>query len=604
MSLPTRACLAMALAWAGGFGLPGPMAVGLPLLLLAIGLGWWMKVGEDEAPGGSRVLEMVALALLLGLLGRALGRVVIATPAALWSLPVVGLGLVIAGRRSSAWFPWLALALTGLALAAAIFGASFEAAGVHAQGRIYSTPILGVHPRQAVAVRIDGFGPHDIVADDYVDPPGGQGYDPERWAAKLEAELHAIAERNYAEGPARARAAYAEARVELREAMVPPFERDFYTSLLSVEVRSGTAGEGSTVEFVCPGQPLDPRARPASGAIGRSCPRKYLVDGSAGLGLASRFAGHTQVIGRDRARLARLLGWPSGDAKHDRRLLALESGAWLLVVALGGWLLGRRRELGELAGPAVGMIGVATVGLLLLALLAPSSEARSALDPHGGPTVLAILLLLIPARRDHEPAALPCALLLAILAAAPLAGRGDALELLAITRDALLDLGLAWSSATALAGSLATVALTIGAAISAAALVDRSRAVRVGDERERRHAGALISLGLVLACGLALALRKPADDLALLQSAAALLVLGVGSPRGAALRFAPGSVSRLRQLVLALVCAAAAAAPILDGDARSPVALGVAGLVALLCLAVGLRPWLRPGQRADPASHS
>ena len=140
--------------------------------------------------------------------------------------------------------------------------------------------------------------------------------------ARLESELHAIAEHHYAEGPARAHAAYSGAEVEIHEAIVAATERELYSSMLGVEVHSGTIGEGSTGEFVCPGQPLDPRGVAASAAIGRSCPRKYMADGSAGLGLASRFPGYTQVIGRDRVRLARVLGWPSGDAAIDRRTLS------------------------------------------------------------------------------------------------------------------------------------------------------------------------------------------------------------------------------------------------------------------------------------------
>ncbi|HVI00170.1 MAG TPA: hypothetical protein VM869_15745, partial [Enhygromyxa sp.] len=511
---------------------------------------------------GVELLGLLALAVLLGLLARTLGRVLIATPAALWSLPIAALVLVIGTRRRS-----LALApmLVAAALAAALLGASFEAAGPQPNGREYGSPVLGVHPRQAVAVRIDGFGPHDIIADDYVDPPGGQGYDPQRWAARLEAELHAIAALHYAEGPARARAAYANAEVEVHEALVPAHERELHASLLGLEIRSGTIGEGSTVELVCPGQPLDPRGGSASAAVDRSCPRKYLPDGSTGLGLAARFPGHTQVVGRDRARLAGLLGWPSGDAKADRRALALESGAWLLMLVIVAWLLARARDRSEAARGGAVMIGIAMVATLALALLVPPSASST----HGGPTLLAIVLLLMPTHGKREPAALPCALLLALLAASPLAGHGDALELLAITRDGLFDLGLAWPIASAIAGSLAAVVLTIGAGISAVALIDRSHA------RERRHTGALV-LALALACGLGLALRKPVDDLPLLQGAGALLTLALVRMR-----------SRPQQLALALACTAAAVAPILDGDARNPIVLALVGLAAVLCLGLG-----------------
>lgn len=581
MSLPMRACLAMALAWAGGFGLPGPPWLGLPLLAITLALGCWLRADPDRPSSRSAELfSVVALAVLLCLLARTLGRVVIATPAALWSVPIVGLALVIASRWRS--LPGLGLALApvlvGLALAAAVFGASFEDVGPQPRGEVYGGPVLGVHPRQAVAVRIDGFGPHDIITDDYVDPPGGQGYDPTRWATRLEAELHAIAELHYAEGPARARAAYSGAEVEVHEALLPTAERERYASLLGVVIRSGTIGEGSTVEFVCPGQPLDPRGGSASAAIGRSCPRKYLADGSTGLGLAARFPGHTQVIGRDRARLARLLGWPSGDARTDRRVLALESGAWLLTIVLACWLLARSRshERSDAMRTSAGAIGIALASLLMLALLAPPSAATSS---AGGPTVLAILLLLLPTQPKREPAALPCALLVALLAGSPLAGRGDALELLALTRDSLLELGIDWGIAAALAGSLAAITLTIGAGISAQIMVDRIQQLRPGPEpvaRERRHAPALLALMVALTCGVGLALRKPVDDLALLPGAAALLTLALVRLR-----------SRAQQLTLALVCTAAAAAPILDGDVHNPVGLGLVGLATLLVFLLG-----------------
>lgn len=586
MSLPTRACLAMAIAWAGGFGLPGPPTLALPLLAIAVALGWWMTPDlERPTTRGAGIVGMLALALLLGLLARTLGRVVITTPATLWSLPIIGLALVIAGRRRAAWELALAPILVALALAASVFGASFEGAGPQPHGRVYGSPVLGVHPRQAIAVRIDGHGPHDIIADDYVDPPGGQGYDPARWAEHLETELHAIAEQHYADGPARARAAYAGAEVEVHEALVPAAERDLYGSLLGLEIRSGTLGEGSMVELVCPGQPLDPRSDTID-TTARSCPRKYLPDGSTGLGLAARFPGYTQIVGRDRARLARWLGWPSGDAKQDRRALALESGAWLLTITLACWLLARSRERGDAVARRGAMtIGLALLSLLAIALLVPPSDAST---DHGGATLLAILLLLIPARAKSERAALPyalaCALVLVLLAASPMVGRGDAIELLAITRDGLFELGLAWPIASALAGSLAAAALTIGAGISAGALIDRARAV--GDlGRERRHA-ALLALLAALAVGLGLALRKPVDDLPLLHGAAALLTLALFRLR-----------SRPQQLALTLVCTAAAAAPLLEGQARNPVALTLVGVATLLCLVLGLAQTRRPQPR-------
>lgn len=586
MSLTSRASLALALAVAGGFGLPGPPGVELIGLLVALGLGvWWKPASETREPTRFATgVELLGLALVLGLLARTLGRVVIASPASLWSLPVVAAALVGLALRPARG---LALALTpaivGIALAAAIFGANFEAQGPQPRGRVHGSPVLGVHPRQAIAVQIDGFGPHDIVVDDYVDPPGGQGYDPQRFAARLEAELHAIAERNYEAGPARARVAFANAEVEPREAIVPPADRELYESLLGFEVRSGTTGEGSTVEFVCPGQPLDPRGARANAAIGRSCPRKYLIDGSTGLGLASRFPGYTEVIGRDRARVAQLLGWPSGDARDDRRTLALESGIWLLGLVSLAWLLarGRRRD----QPPWAEALASASVlgALLVIALLGPPGEDSL----RGGPTLLAILLILIPTqapdppRREAAglpsglPSGLPFALLVALLAASPLGGHGDALELLANTRDRMVDLGVDWAIASALAGSSCVVVLAVGVGIGATALVDRCRAAM---PREGRHMRAdLLALGLALTLAVGLALRKPADDLPLLASAAAVLTLALGRPR-----------SRAQLLALALATTLAAAAPLLEGEVASPISQGLVAVGAMLCLALGL----------------
>jgi len=600
MSLPTRACLAMALAWAGGFGLPGAPGSGGwwgPLAIAAaIASGWWLApaapIGEaSREPStrsrASRVAELFALALVLALLARTLGRVIVASPAALYSVPVVGLALVLArsNRRGSIYALTLALAGFGLGLGAAMAGASLEARGPQARGAVLSGPVLGIHPRQAVAVKIDGYGPHDIIVDDFVDPPGGLGYDPIRWAARLELELHAIAQRRYADGPARAREAFARATVEARESVVVPAERDLYDSLLGVEVRSGTLGEGSRVEFVCPGQAWGPERALARGPLARACPRKYLVDGSTGLGLSPRWPGYTEVRGRDRARLARALGWPTGEAAGDRRRLALESGAWLLIfvfaAGLTAWLTAAHAR--TQARAAVGMIAAALIGLALLAVLAPADPGFGS---RGGPTWLAIWLILLPAGRDRRHPrllALACALLLGLIAGSPLAGRGDAIELLTASREALVALGLDWATAGAIAGAAAVLALGVGLAIAAATLVDRAGST---SNRERRHVGA--TFGLALALGVGLALRKPGEDLALLQGAAAVLLLAsVGLRERARLP----ARARLRpwawQAGLTGACALAAAAPILHG-LDTPGGLALVGIGSLLCVVLGI----------------
>lgn len=591
MSPAARISLAIAVAWAGGLGsFAGPgwarFAAGLAVMLGCV----WLRSHVREQDSDARlhqVARMFALALLLGLLARALGRVIIEVPAALWALPIVAVSLLLRRRAG--------LALL-LALAATLAGAWFEAGGLQPRGLVHSGPIIGVHPRQAVAVRIDGFGPHDLVVDDYVDPPhvdppGGLGYDPEHWAAWLELELHAIAQTHYAQGPARAREAFANAEVRVVDAVVPPAEQQAYPSRLGVEVRSGTSGEGSRVEFVCPGRTVGAN-RSAAPESNHACPRKYVVDGSTGLGLRSRFPGYTEVRGRDRARLATWLGWPHADARRDRRSLALESGAWLLLLLVGAWALGRKsssalgREDDERASTLAGLAALGLAGIAVIGSPAPIDASA------GGPTLLAIAMLaLAPTRPDAPPErdlvmpvmpVMPVIGLLALLAASPLAGSGDVLALLDRGVEALvLGLGLDWATSRALAGGLAVVALAGGLGVCAGALFE---------SRERRHEQALphaqrrgeaIRLGLALALAVALALRKPTDDLALLQGAAALLLAST-------LHVRSGPSRLLVALALALACSLGPLLALARDGAVGPVELGSAILASLGCLALVL----------------
>jgi hypothetical protein len=576
MSPASRISLAIAVAWAGGFGsFAGSgwsrLAAGLALVLGCVWLRERVRESDSDAGRGAmhEWVRVLALALLLGLLARALGRVSIEVPSALWSLPIAALGLLFGrGDRSRR----AALALP-LALAAALFGSWFEARGPQPSGLVHSGPIIGVHPRQVVAVRIDGFGPHDLVVDDYVDPPGGAGYEPEEWAAWLELELHAIAQTHYAEGPARAREAFARAEVRVVDAVVPPAEQHAYPSQLGVEVRSGTTGEGSKVEFVCPGQTLG-SSRSAAPEPSRACPRKYVVDGSTGLGLSSRFPGYTEVRGRDRARLATWLGWPHADARRDRRSLALESGAWLVLLVVGAAALARRTQIDERAST---LAGVAALGLALIAAIGSPTAIGSQMPldaSASGPTLLAIAVLVLAPARDVEPPerdlVLPTAGLLALLAASPLAGSGDVLALLDESLAPLvLGLGLDWATSRALAGSLCVLALVAGLGVCARELVH---------SRERRHERRIsIRFALALVVAVALALRKPTDDLALLQGAGALLLASTLHVRSGPLRLAFA-------LALVLACALGPALTLARDGAVAPVALGSAILASLGCL--------------------
>lgn len=603
MSPAARISLAIAVAWAGGLGaFAGPgysrLAAGLAIVLGCV----WLRSHARNTDSDARLHQMArmfALALLLGLLARALGRVIIEVPSALWALPVAAVGLAL-GRSDRAVLasPRAMFALV-LALGAALFGSWFETRGPQPRGLVHSGPIIGVHPRQGVAVRIDGFGPHDLVVDDYVDPPGGLGYDPEHWAAWLELELHAIAQTHYAQGPARAHEAFANAEVRVVDAVVPPAERGAYPSRLGVEVRSGTSGEGSTVEFVCPGQTVGAR-RSVAPEPSRACPRKYVVDGSTGLGLSSRFPGYTEVRGRDRARLATWLGWPHADARRDRRSLALESGVWLFMLVIGGWVLTRRRPIDsqpvefdasrpEHDDSASTLAGLAALALTLIAAIG----SHATLDAtFGGPTLLAMALLVLAPVRPGEPPGpperslvLPTAGLLAVLAASPLAGSGDVLALLNQGVEPLvLGLGLDWATSRALAGSLAVVALAAGLGGCASALFDARAPHERGICTDASHPepgarATAIRLGLALTVGVALAVRKPIDDLALLQGAAALLLAST-------LHFRTGPARVAFGLALVLACSLGPALALARDGAVAPVALGSAILASLGCLAL------------------
>lgn len=553
------------------------MAAALAVVLGCVWLRSRVRACESDARL-HQVARMLALALLLGLLARALGRVLIEVPSALWALPIAGAGVLL-GRDGRA--PRAGLVLL-LALGAGLLGAWFESRGPQAHGLVHSGPILGVHPRQVVAVRIDGFGPHDVVVDDYVDPPGGLGYDPQAWATWLELELHAIAQTHYADGPARAHEAFANAEVRVIDA-----ELEADPSQLRVEVRSGTSGEGSKVEFVCPGRTLGAAAAPEPS---RACPSKYVVDGSTGLGLSSRFPGDAQVRGRDRARLARSLGWPHAQARRDRRSLALESGAWLLLLVVGSFLASRRGSNAKRAALDMRgswLAGLAAIGLAGIALIGPHAPLDASV---GGPTLLALaIVVLAPAAvgTAGRELVLPVAGLIVLLAASPLAGSGDVLALLdSCVERLVLGLGLDWQTSRALAGSLCVVVLAAGLGVGAPMLFGSREGQHGTDlgsdprpDPEPSVPRAAIPFALALVVAVALALRKPVDDLALLQGAAALLLAST-------LQFRSGPSRLAFALALVLACSLGPALVLARDGAIAPVALGSAILASLGCLAL------------------
>jgi hypothetical protein len=455
-------------------------------------------------------------------------------------------------------------------LAGTALGELLEREGPTPRGRVDSSPLLGVHPRQAVAITIDGYGPHDVIADDFVEPSGVQGHDPQRWAARLESELHAIAARHYAEGPARAREAFGAAEVIVVTPALPPEDAALLAHVIGIEVRSGTRGEGSSVEFGCPGAVLDPRRD--AGPRTSECPHKYARDGSTGLGLSPRWPGYTELRGRDRLRPARLLGWPSGSPELDTRLLALEL-AGLALASLAGLALLAGLARAHTTQPLDGLAWLAALLVVGLALLADATPG-----PVHAPSAMLVLVAWLGVGTGagmRERARLGRLLGLAtilIVGLSPLRGSVGVVALgEALHEPLVLVLGTSWSSARALVGLLLALALLPGTIACTRELADA-----------RRPARAWLLAALLL---LALGPRKPADDPALLACAVALLLAtSLGGPR-------PGA------RVLAIALGLAAALPLLGPGSRDLVGLALVAGLALLTLVVGWSSAHRPVER-------
>ncbi|MBX7080169.1 MAG: hypothetical protein K1X88_13315 [Nannocystaceae bacterium] len=298
----------------------------------------------------------------------ALARLLIAFPGALPAVLVAAASLWFAPRlgRAVAAVPVVVVLL-------AVVGARFEAAGPQAHGETWGGPIHGIHPFQTTAVMIDGYGPFDIAINDYVEPLGGRGYDPYALADAFELAFDRIAELHFAQGPARARQAFADAQVDAFES-APVRERLDRTppepSHLRLHVRSGTTGPRSRVEFVCPGRRDDPRGAMPDAITLRMCPDKYASEASAGLGVTGRWPGYAEQRGRERMGISTLLGRTRSD--DDRGAAWLRSERWIWVALLLGalaWLLAREgsartalRHAGWLAAPAVLLVAAAWLG--------------------------------------------------------------------------------------------------------------------------------------------------------------------------------------------------------------------------------------------------
>lgn len=562
---PDRRALAIACLAASGIVLPGSGPLGWPLAAIVCA-GWlaWQGLGapSQRAPSQHPRCESLALALLLALLLRSLARVLVSVPMLVPGLVLALLGLGLLARRSGARAAGLVLVAL---VAGTALGELLEREGATPQGRVDSSPLLGVHPRQAVAITIDGYGPHDVIADDYVEPSGVQGHDPQRWAARLESELHAIAARHYAEGPARAREAFGGAAVVVVTPAIVPEDAAKLAIVTGVAVRSGTRGEGSSVAFGCAGAVLDPRRDAGPGAS--ECPHKYARDGSTGLGLSPRWPGYTELRGRDRLRLAALLGWPSGTPEHDERLLALELALLALALLAALAWISRGASRPTLDGLAL-LAALLVLGLALLDAGAPGlARAPSAM------LVLAPLLFAGQRARGQASVGRVLALALIVLVGgSALAGHAGVVAFAeALLEPLVLELGASWSLARGTAGLLLALALLPGAIACARELADAPTP----------RSPWLLVAGLLLVLGP----RKPGDDPALLACAVALLLAtSVTAAR-------PGA------RVVAVALALAAALPLLGPGSRDFVGLALVAGLALLTLVVAWSSAHRPVER-------
>ncbi len=298
----------------------------------------------------------------------ALARLLIAFPGAVPAVLVAAASLWFAPRLGRA-----VAAVPAIVVALAIVGARFEAAGPQAHGETWGGPIHGIHPFQTTAVMIDGYGPFDIAINDYVEPLGGRGYDPYALADAFELAFDRIAELHFAQGPARARQAFADAQVDAFES-APVRERLDRTppesSHLRLHVRSGTTGARSRVEFVCPGRRDDPRGPQPEAITLRMCPDKYASEASAGLGVTGRWPGYAEQRGRERMGLSTLLGRTRSDDEVGARWLRSERLIWValvlavvgVVVAREGGARGALRPAAWLAAPALVLVAAAWLG--------------------------------------------------------------------------------------------------------------------------------------------------------------------------------------------------------------------------------------------------
>lgn len=345
----------MALAATGavllGPALPIERGWGLPVLVILalVGVSVWRDAGgayrDDETLGAAR-LSAVTLVWLSAsvLIAAAVGiaaAITIAFPGAVWAVPVVVLGTFAAGRAGPRARLPVAIGMALLVPAAGILGARYEAGAEHARGWAHSGPIHGIHPFQMTAVSVDGYGPFDLPINDYVEPEGTRGYSPQTYADAVERALHAIADIHFVDGPARARLAFAGASVEA--VSLPAVEETLGVSPGAdvqprVLVTSGSWGQHSRVEFMCPGKRDEAGGPEPDDLLDRMCPSKYAAEASAGLGVTGRWPGYTEGRGQPRVGLGPARGQTrTRDAqgvrvRRDERVHA--TFAWLAFALL------------------------------------------------------------------------------------------------------------------------------------------------------------------------------------------------------------------------------------------------------------------------------
>lgn len=341
--------------------------------------------GEEAAAVRPGLVHRIGLALPLMLAtvvvatvaARAASSIVVAYPAAVWGLMAGAFGGLMLTLLPAVRGRWvLTLIVAALVPLAGIAGQRWEDAGTQARGWAYSGGILGIHPFQTTAVVVDGYGPHDIPINDYVEPDGGRGYGPDELAAALQNSIRALGRLHYADGPVRARMAFENVHVVAgtHDALRERLDREpFEPTISRLQFFSGTTGQDSSFAFVCPGQREDPRGVLPDTVTNAMCPSKYITEASAGIAVTGRWTGYTEARGQERFGLARqVLGGTRTDDEQGAAVIEREVrwGAWLLLLGVALVALPRpdsdsaQRGLIALAG-ALGLYAL-LVGLWLV----------------------------------------------------------------------------------------------------------------------------------------------------------------------------------------------------------------------------------------------